>query len=181
MGSSIPSQANFGSFVPTTNIWDIQQLQQLDIDPQLKELLVRLYQNVNTISLSLNTRDAGYYVQEEFINGQIFFPNPALSSSTPQSPTMRQVYRLVIDTGTLPNAATSTIPLPITLGPTYTMTRIYGAATDLNTSFIPLPYASPVAGDDILLRATTTDIIIQTAIDYTAYTTSYVVIEYIKN
>jgi len=79
---------NVGSFVPTTNIWDVQRLYEVDIkSPEFKELLVRLYQNVNNIALSLNSRDAGYYDNTEFINGQTFFPNPTLSSTTAQTPT----------------------------------------------------------------------------------------------
>ncbi len=185
MASSINSQSNFGSFVPTTNIWEIQQLQSLSIDPQLKELLVRLYQNVNVITLSVNTRDAGYYVQQEFLNGQIYFPDPLLDSTTPQSPTMRQVFRMVVNFGALPNATTKSVAHNIeisTIIPTkYSFTRIYATATKPDqTSFIPIPYASPTDANEIELKVTNTDVTIITAIDYSAYTICYVVLEYIK-
>lgn len=181
MASSIPSQSNFGSFVPTTNIWDIQQLQSLDIDPQLKELLVRLYQNINVLSLSVNTRDAGYYVQEEFLNGQIYFPDPALTSTTAQSPVLRQVFRKVVNFGALPNAGSKSVAHNITVTPGYSLTRLYAAATnDTQTSFIGIPFASPTLNENIKLEMTDTDMTITTGIDRTSYTICYVIAEFIK-
>lgn len=181
MSGSINSQANFGSFIPTTNIWEIQQLQDLNIDPKLKELLVRLYQNVNNIALSVNTRDAGYYVQQEFINGQIYFPNPNLDSTTPQSPTMRQVFRTVVNFGALPNAAAKSIAHGINVVPGYSFTRIYGTSTTANASnAIPLPYASPTLIDNIQVDIDVTNVTITTAIDWSSYVNTYVVLEYIK-
>lgn len=182
MSSSIPSQANFGSFVPTTNIWDIQQLQQLNIDPQLKELLVRLYQNINTISLSLNTRDAGYYVEQEFLNGQVFFPNPSLSSTTPQAPTMRQVFRKVINFGALPNATTATVAHGIEIQDFYSFTRIYGTASDTTAmTYIPIPYSSAGAViSNIEISVDQNDVTISTSDDYSSYNVCYVILEYIK-
>lgn len=181
MAGSIPNQANFGSFIPTTNIWDVQQLQSLNLDPKLKELLVRLYQNVNNISLSVNTRDAGYYVLEEFINGQIFFSNPALSSTTSQSPNLRQVYRKVINFGALPNAGSKSVAHGITVTSGYSLTRLYAAATNnTQTSFIGIPFASPTLNENIKLEMTDTNMIITTGIDRTAYTICYVVAEFIK-
>jgi len=184
---SINPQSNFGSFVTSTNIWDVQQLQQLDIDPKLKELLVRLYQNINNISISLNTRDAGYYVQEEFLNGQIYYPNPALDSTTSQSPTMRQVFRLVVDFGAMPNAGTKSVAHNIDIiaaagsYPGYSFTRIYGAATKPTTSFIPIPFSSPTLNENIKLEVDTTNVTITTAIDYSLYTICYIVLEFIKS
>jgi len=51
-----------GSFVPTTNVWDPSEIYSVDVtSPRFKELLVRLYQNVNLIAVVLNTKDSGYY------------------------------------------------------------------------------------------------------------------------
>lgn len=186
MAGSINSQSNFGAFVPTTNVWDIGRIQEVDIkSPEFKELLVRLYQNVNNISLLLNIKDSGYYSLQEFINGQLFFPNPALDSTTPQSPSYRQVFRTVVNFGPLPNATTTSIPHNIqidTVLPTnYSFTRIYGAATNPDqTSFLPLPYSSVTAGSNIEMSVTDTDVVITTDADYSAYTNVYCVLEYIK-
>ena len=182
MAGSIPSQLNFGSFVTTTNIWEIQQLQELNIDPKLKELLIRLYQNINTISLSLNTRDAGYYVQQEFLNGQIYFPDSTLNSTTAQAPTMRQVFRTVVDFGALPNAGSKTIPHNIDVQPTFKFTRIYGTASKSDASVnIPIPFSSITAiANNIEIAVSITDVAIFTGIDYSAFTNCFVVLEYIK-
>ena len=171
---------NTGSFVPVSNVWDVSQVQDLNIDPALKELLVRLYQNINLISINLNIKDTGYYSQLEFVNGQLFFPNPAATPSASMPATYRQVFRKVINFGNLPNAATKSVAhkIPVNIG--YTFTRIYGCATDPNTEFIPLPYSSGTLNKNIELWVDTTNVNIKTSIDYSAYTTTYVVLEFIK-
>lgn len=170
-----------GYFVPTTFSWEIEAARDLQADPQLKELIVRLYQHINILSLALNAKDTGYYTTEEFVNGQQYFPNPALDSTTSQAPVPRQVFRKVIDFGALPNTATKSVAHDITIGADFTLTRLYGAATDPSTSFIPLPFASPTAlADNIQLDMDATNINITTGSNRTGYTTCYVVIELIK-
>lgn len=169
--------------LPTTDVWDVAQLYDVDVNSdEFKELLVRLYQNVNNIALAVNLKDTGYYTLQEFLNSQAYFANPALSSSTPQAPVLRQVFRKVINFGALPNAGAKSVAhnIPITSG--YSFTRIYGTASDQSAprSFIPLPYAS-AAGDNIELQVDDTDVIITTTIDRTNYTICYVVLEYVKS
>lgn len=184
MAGSIPRQSNFGAFVPTTYNWDMSLLQSIDVNsPQFKDLLVRLYQNINNINLVLNIKDSGYYSEQEFLNGQLFFPNPNLSSTTSQTPEYRQVFRTVVNFGALPNNSATSVAHNIDVTSEYTTTRIYGSATNSTaTSFIPLPYISDTLtdSDNISLEMTDTDIVITTAIDYSDYTTCYVIVEYIK-
>lgn len=182
MAGSIGPQSEYGSFVPTTFTWELSQLQDLDIDPKLKDLLVRLYQNINLISLVLNTKDSALYPLQEFVNGQQFFANPTLDSTTSQSPTQRQAFRLVINFGTLPNATTKSVAHGLTITSGYSLTRLYGAATKSDQSeFIPIPYTSASAvNQNIELNMDDTNVNITTGVDQTAYTISYVVIEYIK-
>ncbi len=174
--------SNIGSFVPTTNIWDVSRLYEVDVTSnEFKELLVRLYQNINLIALNLNMKDTGYYVLQEFVNGQLYFPNPSLDSTTPQSPTYRQVFRTVINFGALPNDTTKSVAHGLSITSTYSFTRIYGASTKSDqTSFIPLPYSSTTLNQNILLSVTATDVVVTTGIDYSSYTTTYIVLEYIK-
>ncbi len=173
---------NSGSFVPTNWIWDVQQLYQVEItSPEFKELLVRLYQNINNMALVLNTKDSGYYWNNEFINGQVFYPNPALNSSTAQTPEARQVYRLVVNFGALPNTATKTVAHGITCTQKTSFTRIYGCATDpVGLTYIPLPYASATAADNIELFVDSTNVNVITSADYSAYTITYIVLEYLQ-
>jgi len=182
------SSNSYGSFIPTTNIWDVSEVNNTKgISPELKELLVRLYQNLNRMSIALNTKDSGLYVtgsgtNQEFVTGQTYFPNPALNSSTPGTPTMRQTLRRVINFGPLPNSGTIAMPHNLTVTPGFTFTRIYGCASDIvDFLYIPLPYASNTAGDNIELSVNATDVVITTAANYSNYTVTYVVIEYIKS
>lgn len=179
MAGSIPSTSSFGSFVPTTFIWEIQQIQSANIDPNLKDVLIRLYQNLNQVCIVLNTKDTGMYVEQEFINGQVYFPNPALNSTTALNPQMRQVFRKVINFGALPNAAAKSVAHNIQQ-PEWIMTRMYATASDLNSEFyIPIPFASTIAvNQNISLECDATDVIITTAVDYSAFDTCFVVLEY---
>ena len=44
-----------GTQLPTTYIWDVSQIQNLNISSDFKELLIRLYQNLNTMANVINT------------------------------------------------------------------------------------------------------------------------------
>lgn len=174
---------NTGSFVPTSYVWDVAQLYAIDVkSPEFKELLVRLYQNLNLMALSLNTRDAGYYNTAEFINGQLFFPNPALNSSTQQDAVFRQVYRMVVNFGSLPNTGTKSVAHGITVTPMTTFTRIYAASSNtIGNSYIPIPYASPTLANNIEINVDATNVNITTGSDRTAYTITYVILEYLQS
>ncbi len=175
-------QTNPGLFVPNTFIWDVQNLYEVDVNSaQFKELLVRLYQNLNTIAITLNKKESALYPLAEFITGQSFFPDPSLSSTTTQAPTERQVFRKVINFGALPNATSKTAAHGLTITSTYSLTRLYGGATDPSTAFIPLPYASPTAANNIELSMDATNVTVTTGSDRTAFTTCYIVIEYLKS
>ena len=173
---------NFGSYVPTTNIWDVSQIYSVDVtSPEFKELLVRLYQNINLIALTLNTKDSGLYTTDEFVNGQIFFPDPALTSLSSTTPIARNVFRTVVNFGALPNATSKNVAHNIQPNDGFTFTRIYGASSDTALmTYIPLPYADAAGVDNIQLDVDATDVIITTASDRTNYTTTYVVLEYLK-
>lgn len=170
-------QNNTGLFVPSTNVWDIQSLQEnKDVSPALKEVLVRLYQNINSIELALNLKDSGYYQNYEFLNGQQFF-----SDSTNTDITGRQVFRTVVVFGALPNATLKTVPHGIGFTNGCSITRVYGTATDnVAMNYIPLPYASPTLNKNIELSIDRTNVTITTGIDMTAYTITYVIVEYVK-
>jgi len=171
-----------GSYVPTTNIWDPSELYSTEVtSPEFKELMVRMYQNLNVISMNLNLKDTGYYVTEEFVCGQQFFPKPGLSSLTPIDPTFRQVFRKVINFGALPNTGTTNVAHGINNDVNTIFTRIYGAANDpAGLSFLPLPYASPTDANNIELSVGTTNVTITTGSNRAAYTVTYVILEWLK-
>jgi len=177
------TQTNAGAFVPTNLIWDVQQLYSVDVNtPEFKELLVRLYQNINNIALVLNIKDSGYYTTEEFLNGQLFFPNPLTIGAGLENSVFRQVFRTVINFGPLPNATTKSVAHNLDINSGFSFTRIYGAtSTPQATLFYPLPFASTTLNQTIQLTVDDTNINITTAINYVGFTTTYVVLEYLKN
>lgn len=170
-----------GSFVPTTNVWDVSEIYSTDVtSPAFKELLVRLYQNLNKMALVTNVKDSGMYVDSEFVTSCQYFPSQSLSSATAQSPTLRPVFRKVVNFGALPNTATKSVAHGISPTASFTFTRIYGCSTNPSTSYIPLPYAAPVLADNIELNADATNVNVKTGSNRTAYTVTYIILEYIK-
>jgi hypothetical protein len=173
-----------GAFVPTTNVWDVSEVYGVkDLSPELRELLVRLYQNLNVMAQVLNIKDSGYYVLTDFVNGQKFFPNPALNSTTATQPTYRQVLRTVVNFGALPNAGTKSVAHGLPVNINYTFTRIYGCSTNPNTLFISLPYvyiSAPGLGP-VELWADPTNVNITTTVNLSAFTTTYIILEYITS
>lgn len=125
---------------------------------------------------ALNDKDIGQYNTIPTVNGQKWFtPGDANRE--------RFVYRLVVDFGALPNTATKTVAHNIPTTGNTVFTRIYGTSTDLGattiTAAIPLPFSSTTLNQNIILSVDATNVIITTGIDYSAYTTTYVVLEYI--
>lgn len=173
------TSSQYGSFVQTTAVWDVAQLQSVDVQsPEFKELLVRLYQNINNIVLALNIKDAGMYQLSEFVNGQLFFPNPSNNSSTAQAASNRQVLRKVINMGALSNAGTTTVAHGITITANTTFTRIYAAASNTTGKlYIPIPNANAFEAS---IEVTSTNVVITTTVDLSAYNICYAVLEYIQ-
>ena len=169
-------QDNIGLFVPTTNVWDVQNLEEgKDITPALKELLIRLYQNINNISIALNLKDSGYYVQQEFMTGQVFFPDAHSSDDG------RQSFRTVVNFGALPNNTTGSMAHGIEVFNSFIFTRMYGCASNqITMSYLPIPYASAATVDIIELFADATNVYITTSSDLSAYTQTYIILEYVK-
>jgi hypothetical protein len=171
-----------GVFVPSTYIWDVAQVSSLKENPDLQELLVRMYQNINQITLALNVKDSGIYALSEFVNGQLLFPNPNNNSSTAVYPAQRQILRKVINFGALPNAGTKSVAHGIICTSATLFTRIYGAASDTTGfNYIPLPYASPTLVNNIELKVDGTNVTVITGIDRTNFNMCLIILEYVQS
>lgn len=168
-------QINYGSYVPTTNIWDVGQLYDVDVNSEeFKELLVRLYQNLNLIATVLNTKATGYYINQQFVSGKLFF-NPAAAS--PNDPSqLRPGYIISINTGAL-GAGITTVNHNIPVTNTYKWMFIYGAATNTGTLVgYPLPFAG-ATGNNIEVTVTATQVVINNQ-SGVVFTDSQVTLEY---
>ena len=169
--------------LPITSQVDTQLLRSIDIkSPEFKELLIRLWQTVNEISLVTNMKDTGYYTETEFINSQVYFPDPLLTAADNTVPVYRPVYRKVINFGALPNNATKSVAHGITFTDTTIFTRLYGAASDKTAArnYLPIPSSNPVLNYNIGLNVDDTNVIIITGRNFSTYTECYVVLEFLK-
>ena len=173
----------FGLYVPSTYIWDVEQLHSIDVtSPEFKELLVRLYQNINAITIAINLKDSGYYFTDEFVCGQQYFQDPTLTSASQRNPEPRQIYRKVVNFGALPNTATKSVAHGLMINSSWNFTRIYGTATDTAAlAAIPLPYSTTAAvGDNIELNIDAANVNVTTESNRTNFNQCYVVLEYFK-
>lgn len=171
MARPYPIQADPGSYLPTSEILDPALLDKIDINSaEFRNFLNILTRAVNDINLQVNTKDAAYYSLTEFVNGQMFFPN----QSSPTSP-LRNVFRKIINFGDLPNNTTKSVAHDIPVNAFYTFTRMYGCSSIPGTSFTAIP------NQDIKLTADAVNVTVTTTSAYVGYTTTYIVLEYIKS
>jgi len=173
-------QSNTGLFIPTTNIYEIEDIQSRGLDKELiRNILIHLYQDMNNVALALNLKDSAYYFDQEFMNGQVLFPNPGVKNNNPAG---RQIFRTVIDFGALPNTGIKSYPHNIEITNSTTFTRIYACASDpIGFSYLAIPYCSATSiADNIEISVDSVYVNITTGIDQSAYTTTYVILEYVK-
>jgi hypothetical protein len=171
-----------GQFLPLNQIIDIQAIYDDEsIEQDLKQILIRIGIAFNDYALAINAKDTGIYTTEEFVTGQVFFPNPTLNSTTALAPVPRQVFRIVVDFGTLPNTANKAVAHNITFDANTTFVRAYATATDsVGFNAIPIPMQFVASANKVDLRVDATNVNIQTNFNATAFTKCPVVIEYIQ-
>lgn len=145
-------------------------------DPSEKDVKIRQY--FNELATATNTKDSGIYDSTETITGQSFLP--IFSTQTAANVTYRTVFRKVINFGALPNTTTKSVAHNITFGNTFSVTKMYAASTNPGNSWIPIPYASSTAANNIELNFDSTNVNITTGSNRTSFTRTFVVVEYIK-
>ena len=163
-----------GYFVPTTPNYDVQLLQSIDVNSQeFKDLLVRLYETVNQVSLALNAKDTAYYPEQEFNTGGILF-NQTITNASQQP----QIFRRRVSTGAL-GAGVTTAAHGLNPTATWQAVAIYGAATDsAGPTFFPLPFAGVGIGN-IMVTIDGTNVNINNNSGST-FTDSYIIFLYVK-
>lgn len=167
-------QINTGWYTPSTQVWDIFKESAVALDrSSVVELSGELYRNLNLIAQTLNGKNSGYYIQEEFVSGKLFY-NP--TSSNPDD--LRPGFIKTVNTGALAAGVTN-INHNIPVTNTFKWMFISGAAT--STAAVvgyPIPYAA-AAGVYISVSVTATQIVInnQSGVNFTDST---VTLEYVK-
>lgn len=134
--ATLPNQStNQGMFVPTNIIYDAQRVLETDVNSKdFRQLLVRLYQTVNIISLAINAREIGYYPNEEFVVGNLYY-NPSSAAISD----FRPIFRKTVNTGGIVGALNSKAH-GLTIDTTWQFVRIYGVACKTSTkAYWPMP------------------------------------------
>lgn len=176
----MPLATDNGLFLPNTKVFNPEQAgPNLSPEDQVKYNYILQYMMYNDIANVVNLKDSAIYVPVEFIPGQLWFRQ---SGADPANP-FTYSFRMVVNFGTLPNAASKSVAHNITgLTPgQYSWTKIIGSATDAAGNGLPLPFSSPILNENIKLTVDSTNVTITTAIDYTAYTNCYIILEYLKD
>ena len=143
---------------------------------------IKLRQYLNDIAIALNAKENAFYFPKETPTGGLFIPT--FNTNRAQNATYRAVYRTEIDFGALPNTSTKTVAHGITTTENWSLIKLFGGATDPGastiTSGLSIPFASPTLANNISLEIDATNVIITTGSNRTAYTRTFITIEYIK-
>jgi hypothetical protein len=135
---------------------------------------VFLTEQLKRISNGLNDREIGFLLDEELLTGQAFIPGVTTGQA------FRSVLRMVVVFGPLPNASTKSVPHNVVVDANFSLMNMYLSATDpIDLVGFSLQYYS-VATSDIVLSYDVSNIVVTTQSNYSNYTTSYVVFEYIQ-
>lgn len=162
---------NTGSFVQTTQIWDVGAIYEVDVNsPEFKDILVRLYQQLNNISTVLNTKKSAYYLQQEFNNSSQWFDPTTLK----QDKLKPGFHKVVLFGAIAAGVNTQAHGINIPVGSPITFTAIYGAANNYGSR----RYFS-LANNGITLEANATDVIITNGSGVT-FDNAYVTLEYLQ-
>lgn len=147
----------------------------VDFPEEQKELRESITETYKKTASTVNMKVDGSYLPEETGSfKQYFSPNDSQQN--------RNGYRKLVDFGALPNTAVKTVAHGITFDASSTLTQLYAAASDpVNLLYIPIPYASPTLANNIEISLDATNVIITTGSNRSAFTTCYVVIEWLKN
>ncbi len=126
----------------------------------------------------LNIKENANYELNELITAQEWFSTQASTNPRKQ----RYSFRKVISFGTLPSTTKKSVAHGISITQSTIFTRIFATATSPGAAFIPIPFINTTTpGDSVQLDVDTTNVnITTTTANYVAYTTCYVVLEYIK-
>ena len=133
-----------------------------------------LMTHLKKVSQVVNTKTGGLHVPNEKTNGDQYF-----TENNPQK--FRNVYRVTVDFGYLPNNTTASVAHGINFNNQFSTVKIYGSASDQgNLLYLPLPYPSATNANIIELSLDATNVIIKTGANRSSYYAT-VDIEYLKN
>lgn len=133
---------------------------------------VVLIDDIQRIKRAINRKSTGEYYEQEVNTAQSLFGGTSNNKT---------VFRKTIDFGALPDNASKSVAHGIPFDSNYKFLKIFGSSTDQTAiSAIPLPYSSPTLTDNISLEVDGTNVTVTTGADYSAYTETLIILEYVK-
>lgn len=161
---------NQGMFVPEAVIYDTRNILSIDVSSdEFKQLLVRLYQSINNISINLNKKEIALYPLEEINTGVLYYREVPT-----QFEGLRTVYRTTYQTGAL-GAGVTNIAHGLTITNQWEFTKIQGVANDpVGFRYYPIPMTL------LTVSLTATNIVITNGTGIN-FNTGSIVLEYVKN
>lgn len=162
----MPYNANdagdFGSFVPL--------LQHYDLDS--------LAQAIKRISVVINSKETGLYLEQEVLNSNVWFSTTALNPQSPSESYRRQEYTKVVNFGAVGAGINPGVAHGLVIGANWVFTEIRGVATNAVTNhYYPLPWTG--AAGFISLELTATNVVINNTSGL-AFPQCLVVLKYLK-
>ncbi len=143
---------------------------------------LQLRKYLNNIAIALNSKENGFYLEDETPTAGLFIPIATPKSSA--NVKFRPMFRTVVDFGALPNNTTKTVPHGIITTEDFSIIKLQGGATEPGVSTINSALALPADGIPnnarVSLEIDATDVIIKTSMNRSSYTRTFIVIEYIK-
>ena len=141
------------------------------------QLVLKLTDYSRSVSTSINQREICAYVANEILTGSTLFSDE--DTSDVELSVLRPVYRKVIQFGPLPNATSKSVPHHIPVVNTYQFIKVLTVPNNPAATGAT-PYATPIPNATARVDITTTNIVITTTADYSAYTVCSVILEYVK-
>jgi hypothetical protein len=140
-----------------------------------------IVEQLKKLGIATNQREIGLFIDTEILSGQQWIPTAAMSGAgSSNSQQFRTVLRKVINFGALPAGGTKSVPHGIVFDINFTLTNLYLAATDpVNFLAFSLQYWANSAPGSIILNMDATNVNVTVTSNYSAYTRSFIVIEYL--
>lgn len=160
------------SYIQQTPIFNFNDSSVTSVEFQ--DHMTQLTQAFNNMALVVNQKDTGFYDTIEFVNSQFWYPTTA--SQGQFRPGLRTTYPFALQDFTI--NPVQNIAHELTLETNFQFTRIFGAANIPGFAAIPLPYVNLTAANSIQLDIDSTNIVLRSNADYSAYTDCEIVLEY---
>lgn len=147
-----------------------------------EDFRLQLRKYFNDIAIAVSAKENSFYLEDETPTAGLFIPIATPNSSA--NVKFRPMFRVVVDFGALPNSTTKIVPHGITTTENFSIIRLNGVATEPGVSTLTEALSIPMDGipnnQRISLTMDDTNVIIETATNRTAFTRTFIVIEYIK-